>query len=226
MKYKPTPQPPAAAGSSPAETKRRILDAAETLLAQHGVEGVSSREITRAAGVNLAAINYHFGTKQALIEEVFSRRLTPLNQKRLALLNEVERQAQDQSFKLEAVLEAFIRPAVEQGFNCQSGNNSFMRLIGRCLSEPGAQLETLIYTHFAELARRFDIAFRRALPELAPEELVWRLWFIVGALHHSMLIYTNVDSLPGRRPKRLNAEGLVQRLIAFSAAGLTASVSP
>jgi AcrR family transcriptional regulator len=211
---------------SSAETRRRVLAAAEQLFAERGIEGVSIRDITQAADVNLAAINYHFGTKQGLAAEVFKHVLGPLNAKRLELLDEVERKAGGRPPKLEAVLEAMICPGVERGLGPEPGNETFLRLIGRCLSEPNAEIEQLVRSHFEKLIRRFDAAFLRALPGLDPEELFWRIHFIHGALHYSLLKCGKQKSLPPRLRKNLDAHALVQRLVAFTAAGLRAAVSP
>src|SRR5579863_2723070 len=153
---------------SSAETRRRVLAAAEQLFAERGIEGVSIRDITNAAHVNLAAINYHFGTKQGLAAEVFKHCLAPLNAKRLELLDKLEARAGGRPPRLEAVLEAFIRPAIEHGLDKLQENGTFLRLAGRCLSEPNAEIKLLVHAHFEKLIRRFDAAFLRALPGLDP----------------------------------------------------------
>jgi AcrR family transcriptional regulator len=211
--------------ASPAETRQRTIDAAEKLFALRGIEAVSIRDITRAAGVNLAAINYHFGTKYGLAAEVFKRCIDPLNARRLELLDKVEKNAGGKPPRLEAVLEAMIRPAVERGFDPSQDTETFLRLTGRCFSEPNTEIEQIIRTHFEKLIRRFDAAFLRSLPGLDPEELFWRIKFMVGALHYSLLTCGKQKSLPVKLRKTLDAEGLIQRLVAFTAAGLRASVS-
>ncbi|MGH8023590.1 MAG: TetR/AcrR family transcriptional regulator, partial [Limisphaerales bacterium] len=168
------------------ETRQRIIEAAESLFARRGIEGVSIRDITRAAGVNLAAINYHFGTKSALAAEVFKHCIDPLNARRLELLDAVEARAGGGTPGLESILEAMIRPAVERGFDHEQDTETFLRLTGRCLSEPNAEIEQLVRAHFEKLIRRFDAAFLRALPGLEAEELFWRMKFLIGALHYSL----------------------------------------
>src|SRR5215469_16417566 len=210
---------------SSAETRKRVIEAAEKLFAVRGVEGVSVRDITQAAGVNLAAINYHFGTKYGLAAEVFKHCIDPLNARRLKLLDHVEKAAETKPPKLEAVLEAMIRPAVERGFDHQQDSETYLKLTGRCLSEPNTEVEQIIRTHFEKLIRRFDAAFLRALPGLDPEELFWRIKFMVGALHYSLLTCGKQKNLPVKLRKTLDAEGLIQRLVTFTAAGLRASVS-
>lgn len=207
-----------------AATREKILDTAERLFAGRGLEATSIRDITLTAKVNLGAINYHFGTKQKLIEAVFSRRLEPLNQRRLALLDGVERKSGGRPPAIGALLEAMIRPAVERGFAAGRRNTAFMRLMARCHSEPNPKIEKLIRAQFQKLLARFAAAFARALPELPREELFWRLIFASGALLHALLISSKEESLPGSLRKKLDVEGLVQRLVAFTAAGLKASV--
>src|SRR6185503_14026354 len=94
----------------PHETRTRILDAAEALFMQHGFEATSMRHLTSTAEVNLAAVNYHFGSKDALIEAVFRRRLDPMNAARIAALDELEKQNHPQT--AEAIIRAFIAPSL------------------------------------------------------------------------------------------------------------------
>jgi AcrR family transcriptional regulator len=206
-----------------ADTKDRILDTAERLFAERGLEATSIRDITMAAAVNLGAINYHFGTKQKLIEAVFNRRIEPLNQRRLARLDEAERKSGGKPPTIEALLEAMIRPAVEASFAAGKRNTSFMRLMARCHSEPNPEIEQLIRAQFQTMMARFAAAFARALPELPREELFWRLIFASGALLHALLISSKEDSLPGNLRKKLDADGLIQRLVAYAAAGMKSS---
>jgi AcrR family transcriptional regulator len=214
VRLKPAVQPVALA-----ETKDRILDAAERLFAERGIEGVSIRDIIRVAEVNLAAINYHFGTKQALASAVFSRRLGPLNERQLALLDAAEKKANRQPLKLEVILEALIRPPVEAGLNPPGGSTVFMRLMGRFFSEPNAEIQPLIRSLMRDLRQRFDAAFFRAVPRLSEEDLFWRINFIIGTLHHSLLTCGKPDFLPVKLRKNLNADAFVKRLVAFNAAG-------
>ena len=95
-------------------TAERILDAAEELFADLGFDATSTRAITTRAGVNLAAVNYHYGSKDALIEAVFARRLVPLNRERLELLDRVEARAGAGGPAVESIVEAFVRPPMRK----------------------------------------------------------------------------------------------------------------
>jgi hypothetical protein len=153
------------------------------------------------------------------------RCIDPLNTRRLELLNAVEKSAGGKAPKLEAVLEAMIRPVVERGFDHQQDNETFLRLMGRCLGEPNLEIEELVRARFEKLIRRFDAALLRALPGLSPEELFWQVRFFAGALHFSLLTCGKQKDLPAKLRKSLDAEGLIERLVTFTAAGLRASVA-
>src|SRR6266699_4913309 len=171
----------------PCDTRSRILDVAEELFGEQGLDRVSIRDITRIARVNLAAINYHFGSKEDLIAAVFERRVVPVNEARLASLDRVEKAAGKRIPKLEAILEAFIRPALQSSLKASKGGTAFSKLFGRCLSEPGPEVEALLKRQFEPLVERMDAALLKALPHLSRSEIFWRLKFTYGALHHWLL---------------------------------------
>ena len=97
----------------PRSTKDRILDAAEVLLGERGPGETSLRDITAAAGVNLAAVNYHFQSKEALFRAVIERRVAPMQQRRIELLEAAVREAGDEQPDLTRIIEAFILPPLE-----------------------------------------------------------------------------------------------------------------
>src|SRR5438876_7809850 len=107
------------------DTRSRILDVAEELFGELGLGRVSIRNITRKAKVNLAAINYHFGSKEDLITAVFERRVVPVNEARLAALDTVEKSAGKRIPRLEDILEAFIRPALQSSLQRSRGGAAF-----------------------------------------------------------------------------------------------------
>src|SRR5262245_37737645 len=142
------------------DTRARVLDVAEELFGEQGLDRVSIRDITRVAKVNLAAINYHFGSKEDLIAAVFERRVVPLNEARLAALELVEKTAGTRSPKLEDILAAFICPALQSSLQASNGGTAFAKLFGRCLSEPSPQVEALLKKQFEPLAERMQAALK------------------------------------------------------------------
>ena len=215
-----TAEPPAERSAT--QTRERILDAAERLFAEHGLERVSTRDITALAEANVGAINYYFGSKEGLVFAVFDRRLTPITEERLAALDEVERAGGKAAPKAEAVLRAYIRPAVEHALNPKWGSASFAKLMGRLIGEPGTTtVQRLKQAHFDRLAQRFDAALLRAIPTLSNEGLACGKTFIIGSLHYLLLMLD--QSLPCLIDRKPDCEDLVKRLVRFAAAGLRAA---
>lgn len=201
------------------DTRARILDVAEHLFGEQGLDRVSIRDITNQARVNLAAIHYHFGSKVELIAAVFERRVVPVNQARFAALDLVERKAGRKAPKLEDILEAFIRPALQSSLDGASGGPAFSKLFGRCLSEPSPEVERLLKRQFEPLAERMHAVLKRALPQLSRADIFWRLKFTYGALHHWLLTR---DKFRPDWVQAVDAEAQIQKLISFAAAGFRA----
>jgi AcrR family transcriptional regulator len=192
---------------------------AEKLFGEQGLDRVSIRDITTQAKVNLAAVNYHFGSKEDLIAAVFERRVVPVNQARLMALDLVERSAGKGVPELEAILQAFIRPALQSALKPAEGGAAFSNLFGRCLSEPSPEVEALLKKQFEPLAQRMNAALKKALPELSRSEIFWRMKFTYGALHHWLLTR---DKFRPDWVKDIDVETQTQKLIAFAAAGFRA----
>ena len=165
------------------ETKDLILAAAERLFSEKGVDGVSLRSLTATAGVNIAAVHYHFGSKEEVAKAVFARRIRPVNQERIRLLDRCESLGQP---SVEELLSALFGPALQLAREPEHGNE-FMRLCARFYSEPAEYLESTFREEFSEVLSRFHAAFQRALPELPGDQVGRRLHFAIGVLVHTLL---------------------------------------
>src|SRR4051812_22503686 len=139
----------------PHETRTRILNAAEELFMQHGFEGTSMRQLTAKAGANLAAVNYHFGSKDALVEAVFRRRLDPMNTARIAELERLEKDAGGKPLSPEAIISAFIGASLRMIEDAKHGGRNFIRLLGRTYSDPQKPIRVLIGQLYAPAMERF-----------------------------------------------------------------------
>ena len=168
------------------DTRDQILDTAERLFAEFGIDGVSVRTITAEARVNLAAIHYHFGSKEALVREVFARRIGPLNRERLRLLDDLLERSRPQQPRLEDLVRILVGPPLRLWLQAEKGE-TFTRLCGRIYSESSAQLQTMCVDLFQEVVRRFSAAFEQAAPELPKTELMWRMHFVIGAMVHTLM---------------------------------------
>ncbi|QAU22716.1 TetR/AcrR family transcriptional regulator [Dyella sp. M7H15-1] len=203
--------------NSSASTKERILTAAEALFAQRGFEGASLRQLTTAAGVNLAAVNYHFGSKDHLVEEVFKRRLDQLNVRRLAALKQVAGQPDS---TLENVLAAFIHPALDLSHD--GGGDLFMRVLARAFAEHDDSLRKFLSDNYGHVMRQFTAEFARLLPNLSKEELYWRIDLVTGALTHAMSGF-GIIQRKSDVSETIHREQTAAHLIRFAAAGLSAT---
>ena len=210
-------------GRTSGMTKDRILDAAEALFMEHGYEATSLRAITAAAAVNLAAVNYHFGSKEELFQAVLTRRLDPMNQARLELLTRFEAKAAPAPLPCERILLALLFPALELARDRRRGGKDFLRLLGRAYADPAPFIRRFLSLQYAEIIARFKAAFGRALPQLPRKELSWRLHFIMGALSYTLAATDALKLIAELNPQQTpNDEILLRRLAPFLLAGLTA----
>ncbi|MGY2491079.1 TetR/AcrR family transcriptional regulator [Cupriavidus sp. CP313] len=168
--------------SSAGDTKARILDATEKLFTEVGYEATSLRQVTSRAIVNLAAVNYHFRSKDIMMHAVLSRRLDPLNARRLALLDACEARWPGNSIRCEHVMGALFVPALQMARDPSVGGPSFLRLLGRVYSDTSPFIQQYLLEHYAPVYGRFFDAFSRAIPGLPRHELGWRLQFALKAL--------------------------------------------
>jgi AcrR family transcriptional regulator len=197
------------------ETRQKLLDTAERLFSEHGYAGTSLRQIIAEAGVNLAAIHYHFGSKDDLLDQVVMRRAGPVNEGRMALLDRFEKEAGGAPLPLEKVLEAFLAPTVQVA----DRTPEVVRLMGRLYGED--LMPKLITRHFQPMVSRFAEALRRTLPDLPGEELAWRIHFMIGAMAHTLA------GPPGtRRSFAGESQEVVARLVAFLSGGFRAPLPP
>ncbi len=197
-------------------TKERILHAAEDLFAQHGFAGTSLRQVTSRADVNIAAVNYHFGSKENLVQEVFKHRMDEMSEKRLQALNQV---IQKEPADLEGILLAFIQPAL--ALTLDRHGASFVRVLARAYAEKNDGLRNFLSENYGQVLREFAKALAVCLPALSKEELYWRMDFVAGALTYAMADFGLIRRLPGVTEKA-HCEKAAQHLITFAKAGLKA----
>lgn len=198
-------------------TKERILGAAEELFAQHGFAGTSLREVTSRADVNIAAVNYHFGSKENLVNEVFRRRMDDMTERRLSLLSKAQ---SERPGDLDAVLAAFIEPALAMNLD-RHGGASFVRVLARAYAEKNDGLRHFLSDNYGHVLREFAKAISACVPELAKEDLLWRLDFVAGALTYAMADFGLIKR-PAGVSEKAHCQKAAQNLIRFAAAGLRA----
>lgn len=206
-------------GTDPGGTRERLLDSAERLFAERTYQATSLRRITAEAGANLAAVHYHFGSKQELFLAVFRRRIGPLNDERLRSLGELERLHAPADPPLEALLAALFEPAVR--LRATPGGASFAALMGRSLLAAGDHWKAL-QPDFAEVRDAFLPQLQRACPALSSAALVRRMQFAFGALGLVLTGPERLDDLSAGIGPPADPEDAVAELVRFTAAGLKA----
>ncbi|MCU5783663.1 TetR family transcriptional regulator [Alcanivorax balearicus MACL04] len=207
---------------SQSDTVRRILDTAEVLFAQKGFAETSLRAITGKAGVNLAAVNYHFGSKEALIQAVFERYLTPFCQALSVKLRELE--LDDDPLSLERLLTVASRLALGSGTEEPRRAMIFFRLAGQAYSQPQDHLRAYLRKHYGDVFNQFTTLLRRTAPDVPPVELFWRVHFSLGAVIFTLSGMESLQTISKKDFNRsVSASDIAQHLLPFVVGGIKGS---
>ncbi|UCF86822.1 MAG: TetR/AcrR family transcriptional regulator [Nitrospiraceae bacterium] len=206
------------------DKKQKILDAAEYLFAREGYRGTSLRAITGKAKVNLASVNYHFGSKTSLLEAVIRRRILPLNQLRMKRLEQVRGKALKAGKRpdVKAVLLAFIEPTLlfmESG----PGAKNFVTFIGRSFTDPDDTVRKVFLRFIKQIFQLLFETLCDALPNHRRDIIFWRLHFTMGALFHTMHVCGNITVGPRDIHTNIDSHSLINQIIPFVTAGVKAS---
>lgn len=208
------------------DTRERILDTAERLFMVHGYEGTSMRQITSEAAVNLAAVNYHFGSKEALMEEVFRRRLDWLNEERLRVLDDMEAQTGGKPLKPSQIVDAFFGTLLRMAQDDNRGGTNFLRLLGRTMTEPSEFIRTFLAHKYLHVMERYKEALFRALPDVPKAEIIWRFHFMLGATSYAIAGTDTLRLVTDWQIEAADTEDrldrLLPRLMSFLLGGLRA----
>lgn len=202
------------------DTKTRLLDAAEVLFAERGIAEASLRDITTHATANLAAVNYHFGGKNGLLAAVFERRLGPVNEERLELLNAFERAAGDHPVPLEQIVYANLAPPFRTLDEWGETGERFMRIVARINADPSSSIHEAFLRHFDGIRARFLAALGRALPDLDATEVERRFHYSLAAMLHTFCWGAQIACLCPR--PREHRDCVFTSLIEYGVAGLRA----
>ncbi|HVI34175.1 TetR/AcrR family transcriptional regulator [Phenylobacterium sp.] len=203
-----------------AATKQAVFNAAERLFALHGFQNVSVRDITAEAGVNLASVNYHFGSKDALLFEIFRRRTSELNRERARMLHEASDRHQGKP-PVREILEAYFTPPLKWAAPDNDRRISVQFII-RARSEGTEEMREAIRNDVSHL-ERFANALLAARPDLPREEVYWRLHFCLGMVHNNRFVeFDRLHHLSGGLTREGDVAALLRRMLDFAEAGFVA----
>jgi AcrR family transcriptional regulator len=205
------------------DTKQQILNAAKSLFAREGYQATSMRAITRSAGVNLAAVNYHFGSKEALLEAIFEEHLKPRNEVRLKRLKEIRDKARRQKQRpaILDILSAFVEQAPHLK-ESRKGRTDFSILIGRAFIDSDKVVQKTFMHLMKPVSKLMLDLLGNALPELPKEAIFLRFQFVIGALARAMFIYKNPRVESMKLTSKTSMDSLMDSLISFAQAGMEA----
>jgi AcrR family transcriptional regulator len=215
---------PAIHEPNPDNTRTRLLDAAEYLFTVEGYQATSLRQITQRAQANLAAVNYHFGSKEGLMQDVLRRRLDDLNADRLAVLDALEAAAQGAPLRPSQIITAYFGVLSGIASDENRGGPSFLRLLGRTLTQPEQFVQTFLTDRYSVVLDRYKQAFFKALPDVPKAEIVWRFHFMLGATAYALAgidalrLVTDWEIEPHEESRHF--ERLIPRLLSFLLGGL------
>jgi len=200
-------------------TRASILDAAERLYAERGFSDVTLRDIVAAAGVNLAAVNYHFGSKDELIAELFVTRSIATNRERLNELKAAEAAGGGRA-EIDAVLRALVGPPVRGCLGPENERSKAARFMIRASIESVPPIRRIKNREIDHL-RKFAAAMRRSLPDCSDADLYWGLHFALAMAHQTIRDSERLIKLSEGICDLNDVEGVITRIVAVSVMALT-----
>jgi AcrR family transcriptional regulator len=207
----------AEAGSAGTSSRERILAEAERIFGAHGFDGASIRQLANAAGVPVALVSYHFGSKEGLYRAVFERRVPTVVEQRLAGLA-IAMSEQDLDRRLELVVKALVFPMLR--LRAHDRDPSFGRLLAHETMDPNSEQRGFIQDMFDPIARKVVEALGSALPGRTKTELWWAYEFMLGAMVYVMGDAGRLARLTGGLCRPDDESASVRHMVAFLTAGI------
>ncbi len=207
-----------------ASTPQRLLDAAERLFGERGYEGTSLRTVTETARTNIAAVNYHFRSKEGLLQAVVARAMVPVNTERDQRLTALHAQPSEPS--VEQLVRAFVEPGLDLIRRHGDRGPAVARFIGGVLFDPSPRIRQLFADHVDPVEGRYLDALRRVLPDQDPDTILFGYTSMLGLLAlHQAGAFTDLQwrrlAVDAEHSHTLASAAERERLIAFLTAGLT-----
>ncbi|GAA4619677.1 TetR/AcrR family transcriptional regulator [Actinoallomurus vinaceus] len=209
-----------------ASTRERLLESATRLFGERGIEATSLRALTDAAGSNIAAVNYHFGSKEGLLRAVVDQTMRAVNDERALRLDELESAARPMS--IAALVRAFVEPGIGLVEGHGHRGSDVARFIGRVMSEPDARVRQIFAEQVEPVEGRYLAAFGRALPDLDEDGVRFVYTSMLGLLSvHQSGSFTTLWAPEEGSGTAASGLGIVdrERLVAFITGGILATLT-
>lgn len=197
-------------------TKKALIEAATSLFAEHGFDSVSLRDITGRAGANVASVNYHFDSKEGLVDAVVERLIGPVNEGRLARLTEV---LESGDLTVRNLLRGFHEPLLARVKGSELGEQLFCKLMGRLVGERPYQFPTAVMSQFHQVAKGYVPAFKKACPHLTTKDVFWNIHFSFGVVSNTLMHGDLLTKISEGAVKSEELEQTMARVIDFCEAG-------
>jgi AcrR family transcriptional regulator len=205
------------------DTKSRILDAAEKIIIEHGADKATLRMITAEANVNLAAINYHFGSKENLADEIFARYIRPMEEDRIRRLDKAEAEADEAGPDLETIIRCYLEPFLDFIMKYPDHNHIFFQL-----HKPSGSWERFRWQAYGLIEPGLKLFFKalsRALPDIPRESLLARMAFMLSSISLLLNNYWIVWEFQALFDLSFTPQELVDELVTYTAAGFRGEIT-
>lgn len=203
-------------------TQKKIVEAAEIEFAEKGYGGASIREITKRAGVNIAAINYHFGSKEILFMEMVRYRIEPINRLRIDLLESALKESGSKPLPIDEIVGFVVRPLLKEFISKGRSDFRFMRAMGKAMAEERSFMKDLHQDILKEIITKFSKAIAESLDDPGFEKVSYGMHFLSCCMMGIMMQHSRLEFLSGGKIDLHDTEGLANHLVAFISAGLQA----
>ena len=201
------------------KTRQKILSATGKVFAQGGYRAMTLRLVTHEAKVNLAAVNYHFGSKLNLMRALLRDRFEPINQQRHRLLDQqIEAHAPD-PVPLPVIYDTLFRPLFTGIGSTTNKDNNLIQIIGRALTEPAEFMRGLHKEFFADISKRFMSEIQRSCPELSPEQIQYRFFLSVSTMIGTVIEQVRLETISDGKLDGKNLDIILNELTTFVVAG-------
>lgn len=204
--------------SKKGEKRERILDVAEELFALHGYDGVTMRQVSSGAKVDVALANYHFGKKLDLFHAVFNRRAELLSETRQEVLRANTQNSDGKPQTLEQIIEAFLLPLKLAQESGDPGWKNYMALLAYVMNSP-IWNKVLMADNFDKNVSEFISALKLVFPGAKDEDIHWCYHYVSGALALTMAQTGRIDRISGGKCLSSDFDAAYDRMIPFVAAG-------